>query len=232
MSIITAIFNRLSSDTNLAALLAEDPLQAAPAIYEEWANENTAMPYIVQTHENSAGNHFAKTDSLAIFDIFTDKGTVNAEAIKNRVIKLLDMESVEVENANNARFYYSRDQNIGDPDIKIVHWQLIFDVAYWRKNFITYLNEDHYTPPAAHDLTLEPVTGGYFHVTWQQETIPADYFQWFNIILDDNRTITVNDPEQRSLIIDNVDSTINHYVYIATITTKGTAYSDAAEYTA
>lgn len=141
MSLITAIYNHLTADDELAQLLASDPLTNAPAIYEQWANEATSMPYIVQTHESRQGFHFARIDALVFFDIFTDQGTINAEVIRNRILKLLDMLSIEVENGNTARFYYNRDQNIGDPETQIVHWQLVFDVAYWRKNWIEYSND-------------------------------------------------------------------------------------------
>lgn len=141
MSIITAIYNHLTADPDLALLLAKDPLTEAPAIYEQWAHDQAAMPFIVQSHEMRQGNHFAKTDALAIFDIFTDRGTINAEVIRNRIIDLLDQLAIEVENENTARFYYNRDQNIGDPEPDIAHWQLVFDVAYWRKNWISYNEE-------------------------------------------------------------------------------------------
>jgi hypothetical protein len=139
MSIVTAIYRELTADPELITLLATDPLTSAPAVYETWAHEMAAMPYIVQTHEQRQGNHFAKTDALAIFDIFTDQGTINAEVIRNELLKVFDYNSIEVENGNQARFYYNRDQEItGDPEANIVHWQIVFDVSYWRKNWITY----------------------------------------------------------------------------------------------
>jgi hypothetical protein len=138
MSLITAIYNHLTADTELAQLLAKDPLTNAAAIYEQWAHEDAAMPYIVQTHTSRQGNHFAKVDALATFDIFTDQGSINAEAIRNRLIKLLDQLAIEVENENTARFYYARDLNIGDPELEVTHWQTAFDVAFWRKNWIEY----------------------------------------------------------------------------------------------
>lgn len=141
MSLITAIYNHLTADEELAQLLAKDPLTNAAAIYEQWAHEDAIMPYIVQTHNSRQGNHFAKVDALAIFDIFTDQGGINAEAIRNRILKLLDQLAIAVENENTARFYYSRDQNIGDPEPEVTHWQLVFDVAYWRKNWIEYSND-------------------------------------------------------------------------------------------
>jgi hypothetical protein len=141
MSLITAIYNHLIQDEELAQLLAIDPLTNAAAIYEQWAHEDAAMPYLVQSHQSRQGNHFAKVDALAIFDIFTDQGSINAEVIRNRILKLLDQLSISVENENTARFYYSRDQNIGDPEPEVTHWQITFDVSFWRKNWIDYEND-------------------------------------------------------------------------------------------
>lgn len=139
MSIRAAIYNKVINDDDLTLLLASDPITNAPAIYETWAHESAQMPYIVQTHEHRQGNHFAKVDALAIFDIFTDEGTINAEVIRNELLKVFDQESIEVENEGAARFYYNRDQEItGEPEAEIVHWQIVFDVQYWRKNWIMY----------------------------------------------------------------------------------------------
>ena len=69
MSIITAVYNALTADPEIIGLLAKDPLTNAAAVYETWAADIADMPYIVQTHEQRKGNHFAKIDALAIFDI-------------------------------------------------------------------------------------------------------------------------------------------------------------------
>lgn len=137
MSIITATYNALVNDPELSGLLAADPLTSAAAVYETWAAESARMPYVVQTHEQRKGNHFARIDALAIFDIFTDQGQANAEAIRNEILKILDQKAIETENENTARFYYSRDQEItGEPEENITHWQIVFAVQYWRKNWL------------------------------------------------------------------------------------------------
>ena len=142
MSIITTIYEAIIADPEMQLLLAKDPITNAAAIYETWAHESAQMPYIVQSHERRQGNHFAKTDALAIFDIFTDQGTINAEVIRNELLKIFDQNSIESENEEAARFYYNRDQEItGDPENEVTHWQIVFDVQYWRKAWLIY-NED------------------------------------------------------------------------------------------
>ena len=137
MSKITAIYNTLITDPEMILLLAADPLTNAPAVYETWAHEAAAMPYIVQTHEQRQGNHFAKVDALAIFDIFTDQGTINAEVIRNTLLNIFDQNSIDIDEGNAARFYYNRDQEItGEPEADVVHWQIVFDVSHWRKLWI------------------------------------------------------------------------------------------------
>ena len=138
MTLIETVYTYLAADTALQSYLAKDPLTDAAAIYETWANEATEMPYIVQTHQQRRGNHFAKIDGVLLFDIFTNKNTIQAETIRDRLLELLDQRSIEGEPGDNARFYYLRDQDIGDPVPDVVHWQLVFDVIHWRQNWIEY----------------------------------------------------------------------------------------------
>jgi hypothetical protein len=136
MSIIAATYNKIINDPNLSLLLAADPLTEKAAVYEEWAHEQAAMPYIVQQHESNKGDHFAKKDALAIFDIFTNKGSINAENIAQNLIFIFDHKDIDLEAGNVARFYYNADQNVGDPEPNVMHWQVRFDVKLWRKEWI------------------------------------------------------------------------------------------------
>lgn len=140
MSIYTATYNALIADANLAGLIALNPLDAQPAVYESYALHEAEMPYIVINVFSAKGSHFAKKDNVVTLDIFADGDSVAAEAIKNRCIKILDRQLIAAENENVIRFYYNQDSKIDEPETDVTHWNLEFNAFYWRKNFIEYFN--------------------------------------------------------------------------------------------
>jgi hypothetical protein len=134
MSIQTAIFQTLAADTTLGGLLALSTIDGTqPALYERWAPENTPMPYINLSYSTIEGDHWAKREATLVVDIFSDQDSINAEAIKNRVIKILNRQIIELENENNARVHYNNDSQIDEPTPAVHHWSIEFSIIYWRK---------------------------------------------------------------------------------------------------
>lgn len=139
MSIQTAIYSQLAADTELAALLAASTINAAqPAIYEQWAPPETPMPYINLTYSSTEGNHWAKRDARLYVDIFSSQDSTQAEAIRNRVIKILDRQKITLENGTQARIHSDSDGLAADTQDAVTlttHWEIQFTVFYWRQTW-------------------------------------------------------------------------------------------------
>lgn len=137
MSIQTAIYSRLAGSEQLRGLLAASTINPAqPAIYEQWAPPDTPMPYINLTYATNEGSHWGKRDTTLIIDIFTDKDSTNAEAIKNKLLTILDRQKIDLEHEHQARVHSNRDQQIQEPEPYVTHWEIEFSVYYWRKAWL------------------------------------------------------------------------------------------------
>ena len=141
MSIQTAVYQKLATDEALQALLAVSTINPdKPAIYEIWAPQDTPMPYINLSYSTSEANHWAKRNTAFYVDIFSDQDSTQAEAIKNRVLKILDRQRIQLENDHKARVYSDRDGMVTEPAPGVVHWEMTFSLIYWRKTFIEHLS--------------------------------------------------------------------------------------------
>lgn len=139
MSIQTDIYNVLASQSDLENLLAASTINPEkPAIYEDWAPEDTPMPYINLTFQTVEGNHWGKRDTKLFVDIFTDQDSTNAEIIKNNVISAIDRKKIDLSDGDKARVHSDGDRAITEAEPGVVHWEVEFSVYYWRK---AWLNE-------------------------------------------------------------------------------------------
>jgi hypothetical protein len=142
VSIITAIYNHLVNDTRLDSLLTRSSLDPTkPAIYDEWATNETNLPYLCLSF--SLGNseiHFAKQETLLNIDIFTETNSILAEDIKEACIFALDRQTI-IDDSDGAfiRCYYNRDGQITEPADGITHWNIEISLHHWRNSFIQHL---------------------------------------------------------------------------------------------
>jgi hypothetical protein len=137
MSIQTAVYLALANDPTLGSLLNTSTINPEkPAIYEVWAPQDTPMPYINLTYTTAEGNHWGKRNATLFVDIFSDSDSIQAEAIRNRVLKILDRQTLELENNHSARVHSDRDTLVTDTTPRITHWEMEFSIYYWRKTWI------------------------------------------------------------------------------------------------
>ncbi|MGN7485353.1 hypothetical protein ACTHPB_27925 [Priestia megaterium] len=143
MSVITTLFNTLSGDLDLRALLAAHSLAPDfPAIYDRWATEDIPMPYIVLSYGFEAGDVTSKMDSSVVMDIFTaGNSTIMAENIRDRLREMLDHNIIFSEGEGPIRTHYLRDGNIQEPEDDVVHWMIEFRVIYWDASLINAINQ-------------------------------------------------------------------------------------------
>jgi hypothetical protein len=136
-SIQTEIYKHLIESQPLIDLLGKSTVNPLlPAIYDEWAPENTPMPYINLTYSYNEGFHFAKVEATLNVDIFTIKDTVLAEEIRNQCLIALDRKKIIAENDSMIRIHYRSDGQLFEPEQDVSHWNIEFGVIYWRREFI------------------------------------------------------------------------------------------------
>jgi len=137
MSIEQAIYDVLSNDTELSGLLARSSFNTLkPAIYEAWASDETEMPYINLTYTTVEADHWGKRDTTLLVDIFTNSDSTVTEAIKNRVITILDRQKLTLEGDHIARIHSDNETQILEDTSLVLHWEIEFSILYWRKNWI------------------------------------------------------------------------------------------------
>lgn len=139
MSVITTIYNVLETDGRLRALLADSVINPTKkAIYEEWADETAAFPYMNLSFSFTVSDdHFAKNETSFTIDIFTESDSLRAEDIKNACIMALDHRTFDdPEDGAHIRVYYNRDAIITEQTPKITHWLVEFSLHHWRNTFI------------------------------------------------------------------------------------------------
>lgn len=143
MSVISTLFNILSSDSDLRALLATHSLAPDyPAIYDRWALEDVPTPYMVLSYGFAAGDTPTKSDSSVIMDIFTaGSSTIMAETIRDRLRAMLDYNVFFSEGEGHIRTHYLRDGNVPEPEDDVVHWMIEFQVIYWDAGLINAINQ-------------------------------------------------------------------------------------------
>jgi hypothetical protein len=144
MSIINAIYNKLVNDSRINELLARSSLNPLkPAVYEEWAENETNFPYLCLSFSfGNSETHFAKQETLLNIDIFTESNSILAEDIKEACIFALDRQTI-IDDSDGAfiRCYYNRDGMITEPTDGISHWNIEISLYHWRNNFISHLEK-------------------------------------------------------------------------------------------
>lgn len=142
MSILTTVYRVLREDATLNGLLARHKLtKTAPAIYEQWAAEGTEKPYINLTFRFDISDHWAKRDCTVNIDIFTAGDTMQAELIRNNVIKILDRQTLLDPDDGDVRCYLNNDTLLDEDTPEIAHWNIEMSALFWRSNFVGYLND-------------------------------------------------------------------------------------------
>lgn len=144
MGIISTIYNVLVGDDRINNLLARSDINPAqPAIYEEWAIDTTAFPYMVLSFSTLTSDHWAKNETIINCDIFTYSNSIAAEDIKEAVIFALDRRTfIAPADGRYIRCYYNRDGFIVEPMENITHVNLEIATHHWRNDFIKHLVEE------------------------------------------------------------------------------------------
>ena len=139
--VIEAINKVLINDSVLEGMLAKaDFDKTVPAVYDSWAERDVEFPYIVNTYRFPGGDHWAKKSGNLNSDIFTrGNSSVEAENIKERVIELLDRRIFESDESGPIRVYLNMDSIMPEDTPEVVHWNIEFNVVFWRKKFISQL---------------------------------------------------------------------------------------------
>jgi len=137
--VIDVVNQALINDAELKAMVAKTTLDE-PAIYENWSERETVFPYVVLRWEFYEGNHWAKRDTILNVDIFTKgQSDIEAENIKTRVIEILDRQKFQSDESGQIRVYLGSDFPIIEDVPDVVHWNITFQVKFWRKHFIGHL---------------------------------------------------------------------------------------------
>jgi len=140
--VIEVVNGILIDDPILKDMLAEaDFDETVPAVYSDWAERDVKFPYLVVTYRFPAGDHWAKKSGIINVDIFTKgNSSIEAENIKNRVMELWDRKRFESDESGPAiRLYSNSDGVIPEDTPEVVHWNIEFNVVFWRKAFISQL---------------------------------------------------------------------------------------------
>jgi hypothetical protein len=145
MSLLTTVHGALTTNLKLNSLLARHKLAITkPAVYEQWAAEDTAKPYICLRYTFGDSYHWARSETLVNIDIFTDGDTVKAEAIRNQVIRILDKQTIADGDESDVRFFLENDAIIEEDNPSICHWNLEMKAIFWRQGFIEdYVNDNN-----------------------------------------------------------------------------------------
>jgi hypothetical protein len=142
MSAKTEIYNILVNNADLNSRLARSNikgLEALPAIYDSWPDENAKMPYMVLSWRFPQGaNHWAQVAALVDIDIFTnEQDTQEAEAIKDICLEALAWQRIRTETEGIISIYWGgTDGELQEPEPQIVHWNVNFLVKFWRQKMI------------------------------------------------------------------------------------------------
>lgn len=136
--VIEVLNKVLINDVILKGLLADDD---GPAIYDTWGDQNTPFPYIIITYSFPKGNHWAKKSGVCNVDIFTKgNSSIPAQTIKEKVEELWDRQLFSSDESGPAiRPYLEADGIIPEDTPEVVHWNMEFNIVYWRKAFISQL---------------------------------------------------------------------------------------------
>lgn len=142
---VIEILNKvLINDDDLKELLAEAAWGGGdPAIYDTWAEQDVEFPYVIITYNFPVGNHWAKKSGIFNVDIFTKgNSSVEAEKIKERIAELWDRKQFSSdESGPGIRPYLDVDGIIPEDTPEIVHWNMQFNIVFWRKAFIGHLTD-------------------------------------------------------------------------------------------
>jgi len=135
-TVIGTVNNVLIEDSSLASLLSQTSW-GKPAVYESWAERKAKYPYVVLSWRFTPGIHWARRDGYLAVDIFTKgSSSVEAENIRNRIIELLDKRLFSADESGQIRCYLNDDMVVSDEDPEVCHWNMEFNVIFWRKEFI------------------------------------------------------------------------------------------------
>lgn len=134
-TVVTTINQVLINDGTLGAMLSKTTWNKS-AVYENWAEKEVKFPYVVVRWESVPGNHWAKRVSMLYVDIIGEgNSSIEVENIKNRIIGLLDMQRFESDESGQIRVYLGGDYNYPEDTPEVIHWNLDFEVIWWRKDF-------------------------------------------------------------------------------------------------
>jgi hypothetical protein len=135
MSAKTTIYDTLAHDTTLNGMLARHKYSASkPAIYEAWAGEDAIMPYLNLTYiESESEDHLSKRSCSVNIDVWTEGGTIEAEAIRNQVISLLKGNIIDDSDDRYIRLYLDGDFLTDEDEPNVTHWQIEFTAIFWRE---------------------------------------------------------------------------------------------------
>jgi hypothetical protein len=88
------------------------------------------------TYNTVEADHWGKRDTTLLVDIFTNSDSTVTEAIKNRVITILDRQKLTLEGDHIARIHSDNEMQILEDTSLVLHWEIEFSILYWRKNWI------------------------------------------------------------------------------------------------
>lgn len=139
--VIEVVNGVLIDDPILKGMLAgADFDETVPAVYSDWAERDVKFPYVVNIYRFPIGNHWAKKSGILNSDIFTKgNSSIEAENIKGKIIELLDRKIFVSDESGPIRVYLNIDSIIPEDTPGVCHWNIEFNVVFWRKKFINQL---------------------------------------------------------------------------------------------
>lgn len=149
MSVINVIYGLLSKDDDLTSMLSKSVISGAedkPAIYDTYPGQEAAMPYVLcDWYFPPSNNHWAQVNATLNVNVYVDNAdTVTAEKIKERIAIILSWRMVRTETEGNIRIYPGNsDGIIPDEEPHVIHWNIDFEVKFWRQRLIQAVNSDN-----------------------------------------------------------------------------------------
>jgi hypothetical protein len=132
MNVQKILFQTLGDCADVTAELAASEINpAAPAIYDNWAQEWSEYPFIVCGFSTEYSQPYKSITRLEL-DLYTERDQQRANMIMQRVIGCLNNKKLFDETGAYYRFYYEGDGEVLTVDETITNWNAAFTLVCWE----------------------------------------------------------------------------------------------------
>ena len=132
-SLITSIYNTLTSDTTLQGLMG-----GTVRLYLTWANPDAEFPYLVHRIDMANVTDWSPVRMCTYYlDIWSNSSTAEETLdIRKRIIELIDNLESSTDETTDYHLWIQTDGFIPESEQGIFHYALQFNLRYLRDNQI------------------------------------------------------------------------------------------------